>query len=159
MTYQDAENQFLASLTNLDSFTVFALGQEFMQNLMPGGDLDSALTSLTVIENNVLYRISDESISEMKARFSARPVADYACIRCSFSTEANNDLVYRYTTSGKVGSAPGIKLVLNPVKVEGNWYLSLKDGYQSSKDVSPEEQIHPMSPAPDPVRLNRKSFN
>ena len=158
-TYQDAENEFLASLTKADSLKVLALGDEFMRNLMAGGDLDSVLTSLTMVENNVLYRISDESVYEMKARFLARPVADFACLRYSFSTEANNDLVYRYTTSGKVGTAPGMKLVFNPVKVEGNWYLTLKDGYQSSKDVSPEEQTHPMSPAPDPVRLNRKSFN
>ena len=158
-TYEDAEREFVSSLTDADTFAVLALGQEFMQNLMAGGDLDAALDSLALVENNVLYRLSDESKAEIKARFVTRPVTDYGCVRYSFSTQAVNDLVYRYSTKGKLGTGPGMKLVLNPVKAEGKWFLTLKDAYQPSKDIAAEDQIHPMSPAPDPVRLNRKEFN
>lgn len=157
-TYQDAEKEFLASLTELDTFTVLAMGQEFMQDLMVGGNLDSALASLTLVEYNVLYKVGDNTIEELKARYSKHPVTDYACIRYSFSTPGNNDLVYRYTTNGELGTGPGMKLVFNPVKVEGNWYLTLKDAYQSSLDVHEDDQVHPLSPAPDPIRLNRKEL-
>lgn len=155
-TYQDAENEFLASLTEADTFAVLALGQEFMQNLMAGGDIDKALASLTVLEYNVLYKVGDSTIEELKDRYSKRQVTDYACVRYSFSTPGNNDLVYRYSTGGKLGAGPGMKLVFNPVKVEDHWYLTLKDAYQSSLDIAEDEQVHPLSPAPDPLRLNRK---
>lgn len=157
-TYQDAEREFLASLTQLDTFTVFAMGQEFMQDLMPGGDLDSALAKLTVVENNVLYRISDQTIAELRNRFSQHPVTDYTRVRYSFSTEANNDLVYRYCTGGELSQNPGIKLAFTPVKVEGRWFLTLKDGRQYSNDFPKEMQAHPLSPAPYKVVLHKKDF-
>ena len=155
-TYQEAEKEFLASLTESDTFAVLALGQEFMQNLMEGGDIDGALATLTVVEDDVLYKVGDSSIEELKARFSKRQVTDYDCIRYSFSTPGINDLVYRYSTSGKLGTGPGMKLVFNPVKVEDHWYLTLKDAYQSSLDIAEDDQVHPLSPAPEPIRINRK---
>ena len=49
-----------------------------------------------------------------------------------------------------------MKLTLNPVKVEGGWYLTLKDAYMSSKAIVPERQMSPNALAPDTLRLNRR---
>ena len=158
-TYQDAEREFLASLTELDTFTVLALGQAFMQDLLPTGNIDSALVKLAVIEDNVLYKLSDQNVAELKLRYTANPITDYVCARYSFSTEVNNDLVYRYTTSGKIGDGAAIKLTLNPVKVEGRWFLTLKDANQYSKDIHPDRQVNPLAPAPYPVKLHKENHD
>ena len=49
-----------------------------------------------------------------------------------------------------------MKLVFNPVKIDGRWYLTLKDGFQPSADLS--KGINPNSPAPKALRLNKKEF-
>ena len=134
------------------------MGQEFMQNLLPGGDLDSALARLAIVENNVLYKLSDNTVAELRNRYSQIPVTDYSCVRYSFSTAGNNDLVYRYTTNGELSNGPGIKLAFTPVKVEGKWFLTLKDAKQYSKDFPEGQQAHPLSPAPDPIVLHKKDF-
>ena len=98
-------------------------------------------------------------MNQIKARFRRFPVADYELVSYSFSTQGNNDLVYRYSLSGPVGDGPAMKLTLNPVKVEGRWYLTLKDAYMSSKGLAPDDQISPYAYAPDTLRLNRAPKN
>jgi hypothetical protein len=49
-----------------------------------------------------------------------------------------------------------MKLMFNPVFIDGQWYLTFKDGSQSSKDLLPENQVHEMAPAPKDIRLNKK---
>lgn len=154
LTYADAERQFLSSITEEDTLQVISMGSAFMDNLK-SGQLDSALSVLCMIDNYVLYKLGDESIERLRSRFTAMPVVDYCLARFSFSTQASNDLVYRYSFSGPVSSAPGMKIVLNPVKIEGKWYLAIKDGYQYSDDLSPEERHQPLDVAPYPVRLNK----
>ena len=158
LTYADAERQFLSSITEDDTLQVISMGSAFMENLK-SGQLDSALNVLCVVDNYILYKLGDESIENMRARFRALPVVDYCLARYSFSTQASNDLVYRYSFSGPLSGAPGMKIVLNPVKIEGQWYLAIKDGYQYSDDLSPEDRHQPLDIAPYPVRLNKENLN
>ena len=152
--YKDAEQDFQASLVLSDTLDVLALGQNFM-GALKAGEVDEALTNLYVVYDNVLYRVADSSLSQLKARFRRFPVSDYERVSLNFSTPGINDLVYRYSINGPVGSGPAMKIAFNPVKVEGSWYLTLKDAYMSSKDLAPEDQISPYAPAPDTLRLNR----
>lgn len=156
--YKDAERDFIASLTINDTLDFLSLGQNFMGALQ-AGEVDGAVESLCVVYQNVLYKISDRSMAQIKARFRRFPVADYELVDYSFSTPGINDLVYRYSLSGKVGDGPAMRITLNPVKVEGMWFLTLKDAYMSSKGLAPEDQISPDSPAPDTLRLNRAPKN
>lgn len=156
--YKDAERDFIASLTLNDTLNFLALGQNFMESLL-GGDVDDAMESLCVVYQNVLYKVSDRSLNKLKARFRRFPVTEYELVDYSFSTAGINDLVYRYSSFGPLGESPAMKLTLNPVKVEGRWYLTLKDAYMSSKALAPHNQVSPNLPAPDTLRLNRKPKN
>lgn len=154
--YQDAERDFQASLVLNDTLDVLSLGQNFM-GALKAGEIDTAVDNIYVVYENVLYRVADSSLDQLKARFRRFPVADYQLVSYNFSTPGINDLVYRYSINGPVGDGPAMKIALNPVKVEGSWYLTLKDAYMSSKDLAPEDQISPYAPAPDTLRLNRLS--
>ena len=158
VTYQDAEREFVSSLTQSDTLGVIASTNAFMESLK-NGDIDAAISNLTVLDGDVLYALGDESLKELKTRFQNFPVADYTLLRYSFSTQGLNDVVYRYSFDGPLSDAAGMKLVFNPIKVGDTWYLSLKDGSQSSKDKTVHRQIHPMSPAPAPIKLNIKQSN
>ena len=154
-TYADAERAFRASLTQDDTLNVLIMGQDFMEDLK-AGNIDEAVDRLFVVYNNILYKIADESIEQIKFRFRSFPVKDYELASYSFSTQGVNDLSYRYSISGEFGSGPAMKLMLNPVKVEGRWFLTLKDGSMSSEDLDLRNQIPDNSPAPDTLRLNRR---
>jgi len=154
-TYDQAEQEFRESLTFHDTLAVLMLGQNFMDALK-AGTIDLELPNLNVLYRDTLYKVSDRSLAQLRERFSGTPVADYALAGYSFSTPGNNDLSYRYTRSGKVGSAPAFKIMFNPVKVGENWYLTLKDGNMSSTDKADYAQVHPKSPAPAPIVLNSK---
>ena len=154
-TYADAEREFCASLTQDDTLNVLIMGQDFMQDLMTG-DVDEAVNRLFVVYQNVLYKVADESIEMLKARFRALPVRSYKLSSYHFSTPGVNDLSYRYSISGEVSDGPAMKLMFNPVKVEGRWFLTLKDGNMSSEDLADWRQIPDNALAPDTLRLNRR---
>ena len=154
-TYEQAEQEFRQSLTFHDTLAVLTLGQNFMDALK-SGQVESELVNLCVLYNDTLYKVADKSLLELQRRFSSVPVSDYAVASYSFSTPGNNDLAYRYTTSGKVGTSPAFKIMFNPVKVDDHWYLTLKDGNMSSLDKDPALQVHPLSPAPNPIVLNKE---
>ena len=147
MTYKDAENAFIASLTREDTLTVVALGNQFF-NYIDQDSVELALDMLYVVDDYVLYKIADESKDFLRPRFSKSPALGWSFVRYSFSTQSNNDLIYLYN---------GIKLAFNPIKVDDLWYLTLKDGNQSSKDMLPSDQPHPNTIAPYPIRLNKQT--
>ena len=150
-----AEQEFRRSLTLHDTLSVFILGANFMDALKTG-DLELVLSDLYVLDCDTLYKVADESLNMLRDRFTSVPITDYSIASYSFSTPGNNDLCYRYVTSGKVGTGPAFKLMFNPVKIGDNWYLTLKDGSMSSLDKSPSAQVHPHSPAPNPVVLHAR---
>ena len=150
-----AEQEFRSSLTAHDTLAVLALGANFM-DAVKYGNLEVELQDLCVLYGDTLYKVSDKSLNMLRDRFTGAPITDYSFASMSFSTPGNNDLSYRYVTSGTVGSGPAFKMMFNPVKIGQNWYLTLKDGSMSSLDKSPSAQVHPHSPAPNPIVLHSK---
>jgi hypothetical protein len=112
-----------------------------------------------VLYDDVLYKKSDSYSAELQMRFRMFPVRSYERLYYSFSTEGNNDISYSYVFSPAKDGSPAqtMKLMFNPVYVDGQWYLALKDVGMSSKDLPKELQIHELAPAPNTPRLNRKS--
>ena len=146
-TYADAEREFIASLTADDSLSVVNLAKDFFDNVKHNRT-DEALDMINVVDNGVLYRIDLASRDFLRPRFLRMPEEGWQLVRYSFSTPGINDLVCLYG---------GMKLVFNPVKVEGRWFLTLKDGFMPSQDAI-SNTINPNSPAPAPLRLNKKQF-
>ena len=156
-TYGDVESDFRASLTYQDTLEVLMMGQNFMENLL-AQNYDAAFDSLFVLGNDVLYMASPEWKSELKSRYSSLPVQEYALASYFFSTPGINDLVYRYSVGGPLTKdGPAFKVALNPVKVEGGWYLTIKDAHMASQDSDRWGRTLPEAPAPAEPKLNRKN--
>lgn len=149
VTYQDAERIFVHSLDAEDTLNAVALCEEYMELLL-GGRVVEAVDMLTVVENNVLYKMGPPSTDYLVKRYTVTPVTAWVMDSYSFSTQANNKFVCRYSIDETLPEASGLKIVFNPVKIEDRWYLALKEG---------PFKIHPLAPAPDPVKLNRKPEN
>lgn len=151
VTYADAENVFLKGLTEKDTSSVLSMTDSFMENLAHG-QIDSSLQMVNVLFSDTLYMPSLNYRLELIRRFSLFPVLKYELVRYSFSTEGNNDVCYKYWFNEQQSS---MKIVFNPVKVDDRWYLTLKDGSQSSKDMSASKQTHSLAPAPNKISLNK----
>ena len=156
-TQKDAEAEFVSSLSKSDEEAVLALADDFMGK-MQAGQVDEALDMIHVLHNNVVYKKSAEYTEHLKQRFTQFPVRSFKREYHSFSTEGNNDISYTYVfvPATETDAAETMKLMLNPVYVNGNWYLTFKDLGQSSKALPADKQIHELAPAPTAPRLNKK---
>ena len=112
-----------------------------------------------VLYNDVVYKKSASYTADLVQRFKSFPVVSYERLYHSFSTEGNNDISYSYVFAPASGgrSAQTMKLMFNPVYIDGSWYLTFKDGSQSSRDLPLDKQIHELAPAPNAPRLNKSS--
>ena len=156
-TQKDAEAEFVSSLSSSEKDAVLALSNEFMDKLQ-AGRVDEAVDMIYVLYNDVLYKKSASYTATLISRFKMFPVLSYELVYNAFSTEGNNDVSYQYVFAYGTGGNPDetIKLMLNPVYVDGQWYLTMKDAGQSSKDLPLDKQIHELAPAPNAPRLNKK---
>lgn len=156
-TQKDAEAEFVTSLTNDSQEAVLALADECM-GMLQSGQVEEALDMIYVLYDDVVYKKSDSFTSDLAMRFRMFPVRSFERLYYSFSTEGNNDISYSYVFEPAKDGKPAqtMKLMFNPVYVDGEWYLTFKDVGQSSRDLPVENQIHELSPAPSAPRLNKK---
>lgn len=149
-TYQEAEQEFRASLTAVDSTTVLAMTDSIMA-LVDEGRYAEAVKDIKVLDGNALYEPSERYLEELERRFEMfkpiRIIRDYY----SFSTAGVNDVKYRicFREESEGHPASFIAVTFNPVKIDGKWYLAFKDGYQSSDAMSDENKVNPNAPAPE----------
>ena len=151
-TQKDAEAEFVSSLANADSTAVMDLAERCM-SLLKGGQIAEAVDMIYVLHDNVLYKKSASYTSDLIQRFTVFPVNSYKLNYFSFSTQGNNDVSYTYYFADNDAST--MKLMFNPVKIDDTWYLTFKDGSQSSRDLPLDKQIHEMAPAPVEITLNK----
>ena len=155
-TQKDAEAEFLSSLTQTDQDDVLNLADDCMTKLRDGL-VREAVDMIYILHDDVVYQKSDAYTEELVNRFErVFPVRSFERRYYSFSTEGNNDISYVYSFGDPDDKSHTMRLMFNPVFVEGQWYLTLKDGSQSSKDLPIEKQIHELAPAPQAIRLNKQ---
>ena len=156
-TFEDAQAEFAATLTAEDTTAVFAATDQIM-SLLQAGEIDAALAHIYVVADDVLYRPADQSLASIKSKFTIFPVLSYKMTDFAFQTSAINDVTYQYVFAEPKDAAPAtIKVGFNPVKIDGQWYITFKDGNMTSKTMQEEYQMNPNAPAPDDVVLNVKS--
>lgn len=149
-TYQEAEQEFRASLTAADTTIVLGMTDSIMA-LVQAGSYHDAVKDIKVLEGTTLYEPSERYLDELERRFEMfkplRIVLDYY----SFSTAGVNDVKYRicFREESEGHPASFIAVTFNPVKIDGKWYLAFKDGYQSSDAMSDENKVNPNAPAPE----------
>lgn len=151
-TQMDAEKEFTEGLSKSDSTAMVSVAESFITKLI-GGQTDEAVDMLYVLFENELYHKSREYNDELIQRFQLFNGCSYKLDYYSFSTQGNNDICYNLW-SGDEGDGPVLKITLNPVLVDGLWYLTLKDGYQPSKVMNPDKQLHPLAPAPENITVH-----
>lgn len=138
VTLEEAEAQFASELNDADTTQVLALGNQFMET-MKEGKVDDALAMLyTRNEPGVggagVRKLTEEEIAPLKTRFEQFPVVSYTIDHYDFSIPSLNDLKYKYVF--RPGSATGkLNIMFNPVKLDGVWYLMLKQPDQPAKDA------------------------
>jgi hypothetical protein len=149
-TYQEAEQEFRASLTAADTTIVLGMTDSIMA-LVQDGYYHDAVKDIKVLEGTTLYEPSERYLDELERRFEMfkpiRILRDYY----SFSTAGVNDVKYRicFREESEGHPASFIAVTFNPVKIDGKWYLAFKDGYQSSDAMSDENKVNPNAPAPE----------
>lgn len=154
-TQKDAEEEFTSSLTVNDTTTVLNLTETFM-SLVKADKVEEAVDMITVLSQGVVYKPSDDYYAELVGRFRGMKVDSYKLDKYYFTTEGNNDVCY-VTQCMAYGDTPmTIKITFNPICVDGEWFLALKDGNQPSKLLPKDKQVHDMAPAPAKVRLNTR---
>lgn len=155
-TQKMAEDEFVSSLTAADTTSMLGLTDRFM-SLVAEDKVESAVDMVTVLYHGVVYKPSQEYYDELVSRFRGMNLASYELEKYYFTTEGNNDVCYRTESKPLAdGSSFKVKVTFNPIKVDGVWYLALKDGNQSSKFLPKDKQVHELAPAPAAVRLNKK---
>ena len=142
VTYGEMEQEFQASLGAEDSLEVLSRANALMEGLKKG-EVEESLSKLHMVKDGKLVQLAGDDLTALVQRFKALPVVDYHLEYFAFSLAELNDLKYdveigERNTSGK---APTMGFMLNPMKVNGKWYLCLKGKNQSSK-----EMLHPIAP-------------
>ena len=154
---RDAEAEFTSSLSESDTLSVLKLSDHCM-TLIQNGKISEAVSMIYVLSGNQVYQKNDAFTNELIQRFTQMPVKDFKIDYYSFSTEGNNDICYltEIATGRPEGMSPvTMRVTFNPVFVNGEWYLTMKDGHQPSKLLPENRQVHPRAPAPEKIILHR----
>lgn len=152
-TQQDAEKEFTETLNHSDSTAMLIGAETFIQRVV-SGQTDEAVNMLYVLYGNELYQKSLEYSNELVERFKIFKDFHYTLDYFAFSTQGNNDVCYMLKPSAEDG-VPGFRITLNPVLVDGVWYMTLKDGSQTSAAMNPDKQLDPYAPAPESITLHK----
>ena len=142
-TFQDIEAEFASTLTASDTTQVMDLSTQVMDSLK-SGNVEWAVDCLCELSGgDTPTALGEETRERMLKRFKRFPVVDYELDYYSFSTPLFNDLKYRtfFRERDDSGTAPAMSLMFNPVKVDGKWYLCVKEMSQPAKDA--ENAIDP----------------
>ena len=152
-TFEEASYEFVSNLTYDDTTTVLKLGTEIME-LLKKNKVDNALDLLYMVKDHQLYRLDTNKRESLKNRFNMFPVLDYKYENMSFASQGMNDVKYTVTflTECAKNTSRNIVLMFNPIKIDGNWYFTVKEKGQLSSDT--EEKVHPQSFAPKEITLH-----
>lgn len=142
-TLEDAETEFLQTLDKTDTSTVITQSKLFMEKLQ-AGNVEEAIDMLYILNNGLLLdTLTAEQKESYAKRFRTYPIRSYQLDYYSFSTQGNNDVKFSYDFTGK---GARMNLMLNPVKIDTTWYLTMKGKFNYSQEQA--KPRHPHSPAP-----------
>lgn len=127
------EQEFISELTKEDTTQMLKLSDGCM-DLLKQNKIDEALSMLYEYdeESKALNPLSDETRKRLQKQFKFFPVLEYTRNYYSFMLEGVNDVKYvikfaeeeHPEENGEAKTA----FMLNPVRVDGTWYLTVKNG-------------------------------
>lgn len=129
-TRQDAIQEFRNGLTAEDSTTMLKLCNDCME-LLKEGNIDEAINSMYVYDDSTasVSPVSEQLRNNLRHNFEVFPVLDYELEYFSFQLEGINDVKYKIQFAEGGSEETGqfyTGFMFNPVKVDGQWFLSVK---------------------------------
>ncbi len=135
VTLAEAEQVFASSLSSNDTTELMAISSAFMDSLK-NGSIDAAVAMLYEPDPNGGVRpVNEKTAEQLRARYTTYPVKSWRMDHMDLSIPSINDLKFIYQLSDEPGM-PGMAIMFNPTKVDGKWYLMLKQENQPAKDAA-----------------------
>ena len=119
-------------LTAQDSTIMLQKCDSCMQ-LLSEGNIEGALDMLVEYDDSLqqVSPLSDETRASYMRKFTLFPVLKYELQYVSFMESGLNDAKYQVQFGPDEAGAPKTAFMFNPVKVDGRWYLCVKNANQS----------------------------
>jgi hypothetical protein len=130
-TTEEAREEFRASLTENDTLEMLKLGDQCME-LLKKKDIESAMTMLYEYDDSTqsVQPLSDATRKRYEHIFKIFPVLDYIRTEYTFFVEGINnlkyDIIFAEEEHPEVNGVPKTSFMFNPVKIDGQWYLTVK---------------------------------
>lgn len=123
------EEAFRNTLSSTDSLNVLNLSDSLM-TLFKQKDLDGATNLIYEFdEEGALHKVSVDRKKKLLRQFTMFPVYDYKISDLKFNTAEQNivafQIVFEEPQPGTIASTTSF--ALSPVKVDGNWYLTIRE--------------------------------
>ena len=105
---------------------------------LKAGNIDEALKMLFVLRDGKAIPLPAEKEQQLRKNFKYFPVVDYKLDYYSFSSTDNNDVKFQIEffkhTSPDDHTPNTIGFMFNPVKIDGVWYLAVKEATKETTD-------------------------
>lgn len=122
--------EFKETITAADTTQMLKLADDCME-LLKNRKFDEAIGMLYQYEDSTVQALSSEDGQRLRRRFEVFPVLKYEREYFSFMERGLNDVRYKVWFAEEENPAqngePITFLMFNPVKVDGTWYLCVKD--------------------------------
>lgn len=148
-SWGEAKAEFVSELSSSDTSNVKTIAFQCM-DLLKADSISQALDMLYTIEGTKLRKMSDEEKIQLTKRFKIFPVIDYKFEGITFSTQGHNDVkfTYYFSKSENPQDTPkALGLMFNPIKIDNQWYLTMKNIGQSSQDMQNRPTDNSVAPA------------
>lgn len=116
---------YAASLTAADTAEVIARAKAVVEKII-SGDVEGALSGLGYVESDTLYPISSERIAAAANQFRKLGMNSASLENYTFENAENNTVKFRVSCGSSDGELFSTAFALNALKLEGAWYLTLK---------------------------------
>ena len=131
------KEEFLMGLTAEDTVQVLTISRSCMDTLK-AGNIDEALKMLFILRDGKAIPLPAEKEQQLRKKFKYFPVVDYKLDYYSFSSTDNNDVKFQIEffkhTSSDDHTPNTIGFMFNPVKIDGVWYLAVKEATKEATD-------------------------
>lgn len=134
-----AEMRFRQSLSKTDTLEMLTLADRCMQ-LLNKRDIDAAIDMLHEYDakEGKAVSLSSETEKRLRHQFAMFPVFKYERDYYSFMLEGLNDVRFKVwfaeEKNPEVNGEPVTKFMFNPIRIDGEWYLCVKDRGQDSDE-------------------------
>lgn len=123
-----SHDQFVSTLTSVDTTEVLNLCQEFFSKLTQG-DKEGAIAMLSLsTDTGDLLDMNDDKKTQLTRQFTMFPVLDNHLVDYKFGDAADNLMRFKVVFArDEQGKEEVINFGLNPIRKDGKWYLTVRN--------------------------------